>query len=605
MINIQRKADCCGCNACGDACVHKAISFKTDDEGFSYPEIDTNKCVDCHLCEKVCPIINAEGLKKNDYEKSICYAAQSKNLESLFNSTSGSAFVAMAEKVYKQGGYVGGAIFNDDYSASMFLSSDKKDLGKIRNSKYIQASSEGFYIAIKEALKDEKPVLICGLPCQTAAVRSYLKKDYDNLILVDLICLGVNTPRLLKGYLDYMEEKHNSKIVYYKAKNKELGWRQLTTKIVFENGDVEYDKKDTNYFTHAFIGTHAFSRPSCYECKFRGTPRISDITIGDLWGAEKVVGKEYDGDIGTSVVMINSNKGLQFYDSMKSAFKDCEVKYSEATKGNPALFRSVPMPNVDRQKFFEDFNSMKFVDFAKKYVQLPIDKPLGAKKTIRNLVTFIYLVVKSSGLSIRTLFQNLHYNLFSCKFTTNILKGKYIIFNKYCALDIRKGATVQIGGKVLLGNKRVRGSKLETRLLVEGGAKLVMNGGAIAYGADIEVFRNSQLLIGSGIAFNINATIICGDKIEIADDVCFGRNVTVRDNNGGHAMSRRMYKDKRPVVIGQHSWICEHSMVMPGAKVGVGVVVSANSSVYGKLPNFVLVKGNPATIVDEDIYWKA
>ena len=112
MIIIQDKVDCCGCNACGDACPHDAISFKTDHEGFWYPEVDKDKCTDCHLCEGVCPIININNLKKNDFEEPICYGAQNKNLDSLFNSTSGSAFAAFAEKMYKEGGYVGGGIFN-------------------------------------------------------------------------------------------------------------------------------------------------------------------------------------------------------------------------------------------------------------------------------------------------------------------------------------------------------------------------------------------------------------------------------------------------------------------------------------------------------------
>ena len=250
MINIINKSECCGCNACGDICPKGAISFKEDIEGFLYPVVDRDTCIDCHLCEKVCPVIHAGELKKNDFEKPKCFAAQCKNLQSLFDSTSGSAFATLAEKMYKCGGYVGGAVFNDDYSVTQFLSSDKADLEKLRNSKYVQSDSQGFFKQVQELLKAREKVLVCGLPCQMAGLRSFLRKEYENLIILDLICLGINSPKILRGYLDYMEEKHNSKIVYYKAKNKELGWRQLTTKIVFENGDVEYDKKDTLSLIH-------------------------------------------------------------------------------------------------------------------------------------------------------------------------------------------------------------------------------------------------------------------------------------------------------------------------------------------------------------------
>lgn len=603
MIEIQKKEDCCGCNACGDICSKGSITFKTDNEGFWYPEVNKETCIDCHLCEKVCPIINIGELKKNDFQQPRTFAAQNKNLESLFNSTSGSAFAALAEKMYKLGGYVGGAIFNEDYSVSQFISSEKADLEKLRNSKYVQSDSQGFYKQVKELLMSGEKVLVCGLPCQMAALRAFLRKDYENLIIVDLICLGINSPKILRGYLDYMEEKHNSKIVYYKAKNKELGWRQLTTKIIFENGDVEYDKQDTNYFTHGFISTHAYSRPSCYNCQFKGFPRIADITLGDLWGAERIVGRDYDNDLGTSVIMLNSQKGLDYYESMKSSFKEKEISLESAIKGNQALIKSQPVPNINREQFYEDLNNMKFEDFAKKYIKLPL-KNSSLKNKIKNLAKFILFTTKASGINLKTIYQNIRYNVFCSQFKTNILKGNFIIFNKHCVLNIDKNSVVIANGVTFLGRKEIVGSTLETRLSTRKGAKLTFNGGTINYGADIEIFQGAELYIGAGIAFNLNATIICGSKIFIDEGVCFGRNVTIRDNNGGHFISRRMFKDKRPVSIGKHSWICEQSTVMPGAKVGAGVIVGACSLVSGKLPNFTLATGNPAVVVDEDIYWK-
>ena len=364
MINIVDKVDCCGCNACGDICSKKAITFKTDNEGFWYPVVDKDKCIDCGLCEIVCPIIQSKELKINDFEKPLCFAAQNKNLESLFNSTSGSAFAGFAEKIYKDGGYVGGAVFNNDYSVKQFISNEKADLEQLRNTKYVQSNSEGFYIQVRDLLKAGEKVMVCGLPCQMAALRSFLRKDYENLIIVDLICLGINSPKILPAYLKWQEEKHNSKIVYYKAKNKELGWRQLTTKIVFENGDVVYDPRDTNYFTTGFISTHAFARPSCYDCKFKGFPRIADITIGDFWGAERTVGKELDNDLGTSVIMINSQKGKSFYDEARHKFRDKEIPLESVLRGNRALVLSLSKPNFDRVKFYEDLDNLPFEGFA-------------------------------------------------------------------------------------------------------------------------------------------------------------------------------------------------------------------------------------------------
>ena len=601
MINITDKEKCCGCNACGDICSKKAISFKVDNEGFWYPEVDKEKCVDCGLCEKVCPILQVDSLKKNDFEIPKCFAAQNKNLESLFNSTSGSAFAGFAEKIYKDGGYVGGAVFNDDYSVRQFISNDKADLEQLRNTKYVQSNSEGFYIAVRNILKEGNKVLVCGLPCQMAALRAFLRKDYENLIIVDMICLGINSPRILPAYLHWKEEQHGSKLVYYKAKNKELGWRELTTKMVFENGDVEYDKKDTNYFTQGFISTHAFARPSCYDCKFKGLPRIADITIGDFWGAERYVGKEYDYNLGTSCVLINSQKGLNFYETVRSKFKDKEIRFEDVQVSNQALVKSLTRPSFNRAQLYEDLANMPFDSFAQRYIKLPIN---NQRSKLRNLASFILQVKRAAGWNLKTWWQNIYYNLFSKRIKANVLLGNYILIQKHCVLEIAKTGTINLAGALNFGIKRIKGSKLESRLLVESGAVLDTKGGSISYGADIEIFSNSHLELGKGIAFNINSTIICGDYIQIGDNVCLGRDVTVRDNNGEHFMSRKVYKIKRPVTIGQHSWLCEQSMVMPGSKIGVGVIVGARSVVSGKLPNFTLASGSPAQVVDEEIFWK-
>ena len=604
MIVVNNKADCCGCNACGDVCANKAITFKTDNEGFWYPEVNNDLCTNCGLCEKTCPELHAEELKKNDFNPPKCFAAQCKNLESLFNSTSGSAFATLAEKMYKMGGFVGGAVFNEDYSVSQFISSNKADLEKLRNSKYAQSNSGGFYIAVRDLLKAGEKVLVCGLPCQMAGLRLFLRKDYTNLVMVDLICLGINSPKILKAYLNNLEKIHRSKIVYYKAKNKELGWRQLTTKVVFENGNVLYDKKDTNPFTHGFIATHAFARPSCYECRFKGYPRMSDITIGDLWGAERIVEKEYDRDMGTSVLLINSQRGMDFYNSVKTNFREIEIPYEAVLKGNPALVTSLSKPSFDRAKFYDDLEEMPFDDFAIKYVKVPANQPFSLKRKIVNVARFFYNVGKVSGMSPCIWWQNINYNFFKRNVKTDIINGKFIIINKYCVLDVSSKGRIILDGCLVIGSKRVKGSHLETRLLIDPFATLYSKGGSIAYGADIEVFSNAILELGADVVFNMQATIICADKITLADNVCFGRNVTVRDNNGGHFMSRRTYKDKRPVCIGQHSWICEQALVMPGAKIGAGVIVGARSIVSGKLPNFTLASGSPAVVVDENIFWK-
>lgn len=243
MINIIDKTKCCGCNACGDACAHGAITFKTDIEGFWYPTVNKDKCVNCELCEKVCPIINIKELKKNDLSQPVYYAAEHKNMEVVFDSTSGGLFSALADIMYKDKGYVGGAVFNEDFSVRQYISNDKTDLPRIRSSKYLQSSFEGFFIQVRKLLCAGEKILICGSPCQMTALRAFLRKDYDNLIIVDYICRGINSPKVWHKYLDSFEERYGSKVIYCKAKSKEYGWRNLTQKVILANGKHVYETK--------------------------------------------------------------------------------------------------------------------------------------------------------------------------------------------------------------------------------------------------------------------------------------------------------------------------------------------------------------------------
>lgn len=613
MINIQNKADCCGCNACGDICGKNAITFKTDIEGFWYPEVDKEKCIDCGLCEKVCPIINIDTLQKNDFEEPICYAAIHKNYEVRFDSTSGGLFSAFAEKMYRDKGYVGGAIYNDDWSVRQYISADKSDLPKLRSSKYLQSNFEGFYCEVRDLIRKGEKVLVCGGPCQMAALRSFLGyKDYENLLILDYVCKGINSPFIDSKYRESLEKKHQSKLVYIKSKNKELGWRNLTAKYCFENGDIEYLTKENNKATHGYLRTGVYCRPSCYECKFKGFPRIADVSLADFWGIENIKGfnKSLDDNIGTSLVLINSEKGKQFFENIKAKLRFIELPYQTALDGNKALISPLAQPKIDRQAFFIDAQSMGFDELAEKYFP---DKrnDLSLKRKIKNFVNILKDVLSFSPLfSVIPKFNFIYYNLIRSNITTNILRGEYFIPSSYSVIQISKTANVILNARFSFGEKRIKGSKLESRLLIEDGAVFEVNSNfGTLYGADIEIFKNATFKVGKAEfstqgGTNINFTLICGDSIEIGYNVMIGRNVTIRDNNGGHYLSMQGYKVSRPVKIGNHVWLCEGCTIMPGAKIGDGAIIGAGSVVYGNVPPNSLVSGNPAKVIQTNTYWK-
>lgn len=610
MIEIKNKVDCCGCNACGDACAHDAITFKTDIEGFWYPEVDKEKCVDCGLCEKVCPIINVDKLKKNDIAEPICYAAVHKNYEVRFDSTSGGLFSAFAEKFYRDKGYVGGAIYNDDWSVRQYISADKADLPKLRSSKYQQSSFEGFYKQVRDLVKQGEKVLVCGSPCQMAALRAFLNyKEYENLLILDFVCRGTNSPMISRKFSEMLEAKHQSKIVYRKAKNKELGWKNLTLKLTYANGVNEYLPKDANPFTRGYLGTGVFCRPSCYECKFKGFPRIADISLADFWGIEKIEPKMFD-NIGTSLVLINNEKGKRFFDSIEQKLRSVKLPYETALAGNPSILQPLQVAKIDRKAFFEDAQKMDFGQLSNKYFP---DRNTGltVKHIIKKCLQITRDVLRFTPIwSLSPKWKFIYYNFLCRNIHTNIFRDGYFLPSSHTVINISKNAKVLLNNRFRFGMKRIKGSRLESRLLIEDGATVEINSKfGVLYGADIEVFKGATFKVG-GADFdtmggpNINFTLICGNRIEIGYHVMMGRNVTIRDNNGGHYLSMQGYKESQPVKIGNHVWLCEGCTIMPGAKIGDGAIVGAGSVVYGHVPPYSLVSGNPAKVVQTNTYWK-
>lgn len=595
MIKINNKIDCCGCNACGDICGKKAITFNTDKEGFWYPIVDAEKCVDCGLCERVCPIMNIDSLKKNDLAESVCYAAEHKNLEVIFDSTSGGLFSALAEIMYRLNGFVGGAVFNEDFSVRHYISNEKEDLPRLRSSKYLQSNLEGFYNQVKNLLNKGEKVLVCGTPCQMSALRAFLRKDYDNLIIVDFICRGINSPKVWSKYIKSFEERYGSPVVYAKAKSKEYGWRNLTQKVILADGRHLYETETQSNFTKGYLQTGVYCRPSCYDCKFKGFPRISDITLADFWGIENV-DRSMEKDLGTSLVMVNSKKGVSFFEKAKVRARVIPVPFKSILAGNIALVKSLAPPLVNREEFFEDLDKMSFSELSEKYIR-------RSKRTFRSVVKrylkigFVLYRHLCSGLS---LFKLLRYNSFA-----NIVQGNYFAPYKYSSVLIDKKAKIKCNSVFTFGYKKIKGSKLESRLLIGRDAVLEINGRfEVFYGADIEVFDNAKLKIKGNSGTNINFTCICGEYIEIGKDVQIGRNVTIRDNNGGHYINRSGYKNTRPVIIGDKAWLCEGCTIMPGVKIGEGAIVGAHAFVTQNVPAHSVVSGNPAQVVDTDVLWK-
>lgn len=600
MINITDKKRCCGCNACGDICAHQAITFETDPEGFWYPVVDRSRCTDCGLCEQVCPMLHVDALKKNDYEQPECFAAIHKNLEVRFDSTSGGLFSALADQMYAEGGQVGGAVYNPDFSVRQFISGKKEDLPRLRSSKYLQSDATGFYKQVRSLLKKGEKVLACGLPCQIAALNAFLGKPYDNLLTVDLICRYINSPLAYRKYLDSLEAEYGAKVTYIKAKNKELGWRKLTHKVVFANGKTYYGTFSVDRFMKASMKLNCLSRPACYTCPFKGFPRIADITLGDYWTDRKK--SRLDDDTGTSVVLVNSEKGRACFGKIAKKIKMEPVSLDAVLAGNEALLRPLRESRVDRAAFFDRIGRE---DFGRVVDSLVAPEPMTLGKRVKQVLRVGRTVVKLTRLRPRPLWQFFRLNFFHPAVQSDFWKGFLIYPTPCCLFEIHRRARVELAGKLTFGESVFKNSRLETRIRMQAGALMQIGGDyGFGYGSDIEIFKGAVLISKGGPGTNMGTTIICQHKIVIGGEVAIGRDVTLRDNNGGHLISVNGYRDALPVVIGEHVWLCSGVTVMSGVRIGDGTIVSAGTLVNASFPPNVVVGGSPAHVTQTNVYWK-
>jgi acetyltransferase-like isoleucine patch superfamily enzyme/coenzyme F420-reducing hydrogenase beta subunit len=596
MIYITDKVQCCGCNACGDVCYHDAITFKTDIEGFWYPEVTKEKCTDCGLCEKVCPIISKQN-NVTRFKKILVYAAYNADNNIRIDSTSGGIFSALAEKVFSMNGYVSGAIYNDDHTVKHIITDDQKFLPEIRSSKYLQSYTGTLYTSIKNLLKKGEKVLVCATPCQITALYSILGKDYDNLITCDFICRGVNSPKVFLSYMDMLERQYGAKAVKIKFKAKKWGWHNFSLRVNFANGKEYCKDRWHDMFFIGYLQKGNFARPSCYKCHFKGFPQKADITLGDFWGIERI-DPSMDQDKGTSLVMVNSEKGKRFFESLNNTIMFKQFTQEQASVGNSQMNHSLKSKGNDRKIFFEAIDKYPFEIVAKKFFPLP-----SWKNKLKKAFLFVVKVIRISrimGFSFRTWYLFVYYNLLSKKIKS---PNKFCLqLFRYCRLEINKTARLFINGSLSIGSKQVVSSHIETRLLLEANAKMTVNGNyGICAGSYVRVIENGELILNTGF-INEGVQITCASKISIGEGCAIARDVVIRDFDA-HTIDDPDYKIARPIEIGNHVWIGNRAIILKGVKIGDGAIIAAGSVVTKNIPAKTIVGGVPAKVIRENVQW--
>lgn len=357
MIKIKEKKDCCGCGACAQKCPLKCITLITDSEGFLYPETDTSKCVQCGLCIKVCPVIN----QKKGRLPLECKAAQNLNKNELSHSSSGGLFIILAKYVLSQGGIIVGAVFDKNWNVKHVTSQNYDIISKMMGSKYVQSNTAKTYIETEKYLKKGILVLYTGTPCQIAGLKLFLRKEYSNLITVDFICHGVPSPLVWERYLQELNIKSVDNIDF---RNKtERGWKNssfVLKKKCYNSKDsliICSEKHHNNLFMKAFL-SNLILRPSCYNCPSKELKSGSDITIADFWSIEKVLPQWIDDDNGTSLLLLNTQKGISCFQNVSNNVKQQPTDYESVLKYNSSLIKSV-IAHKNRESFFKDFGRNK------------------------------------------------------------------------------------------------------------------------------------------------------------------------------------------------------------------------------------------------------
>ncbi|MGN8725065.1 Coenzyme F420 hydrogenase/dehydrogenase, beta subunit C-terminal domain [Segatella copri] len=385
MIRIDKHVDCCGCNACVQKCPKHCIKMVEDQEGFWYPVVDKNCCVNCGLCERVCPQKNIT-TNRNPLRT---FALKHLDERVQLSSSSGGAFSVLAENIISEGGIVFGAVFDKNGAVIHDNVDNIKDLSKLRMSKYVQSKIGDSFKNVEFFLKEGKTVLFVGTPCQIHGLKLYLRKDYQNLLCVDFICHGVPSPKVWRQYLretlstgeknsvsffcSPRISKRNVLVKDIQFRNKSLGWKKFSfvlhynlaeptgdseKNIVSSPLDTEHTVSETLYenpYLRGFIHD-LYLRPSCYECRNKGFRSGSDITMGDFWGVEESYPELYDAN-GVSCLMVNTKHGLQFLSKFEKQLQ--EVDYLKVLEYNPSIEKPVKCPPF-RRLFFRVLGKIPF-----------------------------------------------------------------------------------------------------------------------------------------------------------------------------------------------------------------------------------------------------
>ena len=390
MIEINEKSQCCGCGNCAMICPQNAIRIEEDECGFTFPEIDLDKCTNCNLCNKSCPVLNHKNAVCLDHS---VFAAYAKDSATRFNGSSGGMFGLFAENIIDEGGIVYGAAFDENLQLKCKSVESKDSLYPLYKSKYLQSNIDGQFFAIKEHLQNGKKVLFVSTPCQVFALKLFLKRDYENLYTVDFICHGVPSQKLFDQCREYEEKRDGIKFVSYQFRaKKKNGSTPHYYKLTYSKNGKEKSKTKLyvdSLFYNGFHRKYITLRDSCYDCHFSHSNRISDITIGDFHGIDKYISgiNRFDG---VSTVCINTEKGMDLWNGVCENAIYYALDFSVLLENGELMCGGTQKP-ANRDEFIKALKEEPFGVVVRKYLD---GTKSYAKKTYYSMPLFVRKIMK-------------------------------------------------------------------------------------------------------------------------------------------------------------------------------------------------------------------
>lgn len=369
-LDNKIKKNCNGCGVCALVCPKKCIKMIEDSEGFLYPEINEEECIHCNKCSKLCSNFNDKNIVD---EKA--YISINKSEKELNHSSSGGIFFVIAKYVIKNNGVVFGVTYNDKLEVVHECSDTIEGCKKFCGSKYVRSDLQNSYIEAKEFLDNGRMVLFTGTACQLSGLKKFLNKNYENLILCEILCHANPSPKVFKLYIKNIEKNRNKHVKTICFRSKENGWKNQTPIIKYTDGT----KEEENSYFRAFV-SEMINRPSCYNCKFATPRRITDFTIADFWGIEKV-NNSIDTKNGVSLFTVNSIKGKKILQLIKNEMILEEVDYNLACSFNH--YHNVK-EHKNRDKFFSELscgiiNENNIIKYLNKYTKIKLHKRILRK----------------------------------------------------------------------------------------------------------------------------------------------------------------------------------------------------------------------------------